>query len=1364
MYSVEDLLISHGYKLSRRVPAPPEEEREGRRQARARGRAARGLLNGCDHGPAALPHSRPPLGKGHASTSETSHRAPRAHGEPQSACAPRTPELGFYDQPVLRWSSQPQTAHDHAYWRRRGQEVGGFLGPRDREDLEGRGMAQAHSLPVHMREGPWEVGGRTENVMKKAVWEEELRMAAPAKWQTISLESWHQPRKLGRQMSDGDGERLFQDLYPFMQGEQVLNSQSKGKSQSLPRVLSPEGLSCMEIPIPLNDGHFPSVPKMPFYPPNCAPNLESTRNLEKSGSSAPLPRPKFGRPLKPPSYDSHQNSRVGMESSDSPDGQQADLCASYLSRANEPRLELCASDSGLEPPVYVPPPSYRSPLQHITNPYGDDAAPRPVCAGPRQQQHPAEVPSAGGQPPSRPLGTGTEYGASPRSPRAFPLQPRPTTAYDSSVLYIPFDDPRIRHFKLAQPQGFHPETQAAEMLYSSSPGTAPAPAHGNSQQDGAVLSPRSVRTPPGNASSSAPASPGPRWLWGHLPGDAENGSFPDQRDHGAVRGQWPAVGGSPRGHPEGPAPSPGPQGESTCETRTTLKKFETGIQTKKSSKKKMNETIFCLVSIPVKSESHLPDIDTNNNDLKQSSDKKNRLDKSPALQEQSLLSMSSTDLELQALTGSMVGRTEFQKQDLGEPEEGKQTNDLRFLHPTKHRELKYSGSWPGHQYRDQQTQTTFTEDSKSPLPLPCEKPGGSPKAVLTPRFSDPIASEAHLPGVLASSHQSQRPHAHHLKGQMSLSPSSNSAFSKTSSCISHAPVLKAGPTQPCVDGRGRDASPVPRGEVVKGETTGPCNSQQLFGQFLLKPVSRRPWDLISQLESFNKELQEEEESSHSGSGRSSEDSDTEWQCEGHVDTTAKSRGLGEAGQVQRAEAALGRLAPEEPGPRSGRVKSKSESWSEEQKLGRPHVPPWSLGPVTVVGGRAAASLSPRTSPVTENRDQEAEHRMNQPAVSLGPVNAVTSSKSSDTKPVLSSEPAELRQPGESQELPGMSISGGPGAAAPRKAGGGGEQGPRLPLFLASKARGLSAPDLRSVGLLPAPERSAEKSDGSLGEASAIEIPPNESLQARAARILGIEVAVESLLPGAQRTGQNEHPEPDGSVCGPEAPRKEAASSSAQPDDPAVSTDAFYGRRKCGWTESPLFVGERDGARRVAPTSEHVSVDRTVPSKVPSPEPQPRPQEFTSCDHRDTETKPPFRSTLFHFIERTPSVAGAEKRLRSTSKVIESLQEKLASPPRRADPDRLMRMKEVSSVSRMRLLSSRSADSVEEAEDLKAERVPPGGPVSPNAGDLRVGHPLPVSKGAPSLEEDGHPAAQREKTVQQDFWCPDSYDPSRVERV
>lgn len=94
MYSVEDLLISHGYKVSRSIPAPPGDERKGRRQARSHARAGQDLPNGCDNGRAALPRSKPSQGKGHASTSENSHHTPRAHGEPQSASAPRAPELG----------------------------------------------------------------------------------------------------------------------------------------------------------------------------------------------------------------------------------------------------------------------------------------------------------------------------------------------------------------------------------------------------------------------------------------------------------------------------------------------------------------------------------------------------------------------------------------------------------------------------------------------------------------------------------------------------------------------------------------------------------------------------------------------------------------------------------------------------------------------------------------------------------------------------------------------------------------------------------------------------------------------------------------------------------------------------------------------------------------------------------------------------------------------------------------------------------------------------------------------------------------------------------------------------------------------
>lgn len=117
--------------------------------------------------------------------------------------------------------------------------------------------------------------------------------------------------------------------------------------------------------------------------------------------------------------------------------------------------------------------------------------------------------------------------------------------------------------------------------------------------------------------------------------------------------------------------------------------------------------------------------------------------------------------------------------------------------------------------------------------------------------------------------------------------------------------------------------------------------------------------------------------------------------------------------------------------------------------------------------------------------------------------------------------------------------------------------------------------------------------------------------------------------------------------------------------------------------------------------------------------------------------------------------GSQK-LRSTSKVIESLQEKLASPPRRADADRLLRMKEVSSVSRMRLLSSRSAESMEDAKEERGPGVPPGGLGSLTREDLacKEENGLSVSKGALSWEENRHLAAGREKrTMDQDFWCP-----------
>lgn len=1330
MYSVEDLLISHGYKPARDAPAPREDKSERCRSRRTGPQAGQGLLNGYKDGPTAHAHSRTALGTGHVSNSEKHSSKPRGHREHQSSSS-RTPEAGFLNQPSLAWSSQPQSGRDHIYWSRGRQEGSGSLCPRDREEVEVRRMAQAHSLPIHVRESPWEVAGRTEHVMKNALGEAELRMLTPAKWQDMTLESWEQPRKLGRQASDGDGQKRsqerFEDLYQFVHGEHMLTSQNRKKSQSLPRALSPKSLNFTEIPVPLHDGHIAGVPKVPPYPPSCPPPLEPTRNLEKTSSSGPFPRPKFGKPLKTPCHGSQPQPRGegGFQ-----DHQHRDPRGSHPTRSKDPGHELGMLDTGLEPPVYVPPPSYRSPPQHIPNPYLEDPIPRHVSSSQSQQQQLPEKPEAGCPLPSGSLAARDLYNAMPGSPPpGLPPHPYPVATHGGSIQYIPFDDPRIRHIKLAQPPEFYEEARLEDTSYNSGFIATQDPALGKRQYNDALSAPRGPIPPPVNERGSTFTHSSPQWLQGQLPMSIEPGGFPGQTEHHGMRGLTTDVRDS---KVESHASSPQPQSEGPCKAYTKLRKFETGIQSKKSSKKS-NATIFCLVSVPVKSESLVPDTDTNN-DVKLGADKNHGLCQGPALEEQSLLSMSSTDLELQALMGSMAWRRTSPRQVLGESEDG-QTDDPRTLHLIKPRELQASSSWPGHQYRDQQTQTSFPEDSKSSQLLPATKPGEASNAALTPTCPDNTASEVHLHAALASSDSSQKPSVPHLRGQMSLSPSRNSAFSRTSSTINQTSMPKG------ASGQLFSANPVPKPEVVKGESTiGQCNSTQLFGQFLLKPVSRRPWDLISQLESFNKELQEEEESHGVSSGGNSEDSEAE-QPKDCADSSAKTWGH----QETRTEQRPAELALEDAGPPEGRL-GESQNRSKEPKPGHPCAHSKSLGPSQEEGSRGVPIQWGDGNLSAEQKSQKALNGICERDISPRPVSRIAPV---DTK---AASLFCLAEPRGSQELTKVNNALGSvqlGRETPTRVDSGRDT-EVLPCVLpplADRCRGLSTPDFPSLELTLGQEQRAYKSECQ-GSENTEEVLPSESLQERAERILGIEVAVESLLPGARRTEQSQLPEPGASACSPRSSREDSQPSLASPEDPTVATDAFYGRRKCGWTESPLFVGER--APQAAVGSD---VDGFPTSQATSPEPE-----------KKEEAKPPFKSTLFHFMEKSTNVVGPEKRLRNSSNVIESSQGKLVPLPKRADSARLVRMREVNSLSQMRCLSSKSADSMEEPDPLKVIKSPAWpseGLTSPSGKDqARQAEYLP----SVSQNENGHPEVPREKMSDQDLWYADSYDPSRVERV
>lgn len=250
--------------------------------------------------------------------------------------------------------------------------------------------------------------------------------------------------KTGRPMFDGHGEKVFQDLYPFDPGEHTVASQNKRKFQSLPRVLSPESLSFTEIPIPLHDGHFPGIPKVPPYPPSCPLHLEPTRNPEKTESQALFPGLGSGNPLSLRLMAPSHSPRVEKIVASFQERQHKEPHSSFLPRSRDPRHELGVLDCGLEPPVYVPPPSYKSPLQHIPNPYLEDSMPRTVSNSQGPQQHLPETPGAGSPFPSGSLVSESHLEAVPGSPpKGVPPHPFSAAACGGSIQYIPFDDPRI---------------------------------------------------------------------------------------------------------------------------------------------------------------------------------------------------------------------------------------------------------------------------------------------------------------------------------------------------------------------------------------------------------------------------------------------------------------------------------------------------------------------------------------------------------------------------------------------------------------------------------------------------------------------------------------------------------------------------------------------------------------------------------------------------------------------------------------------------------------------------------------------------------------------------------------------------------
>ncbi|NWS67549.1 JCAD disease, partial [Crotophaga sulcirostris] len=1314
MFSVEDLLISHGYKLSKNPPVSYENRYDGYRHEVTGNRSAQRTLNGFEAESRAGAYSKKPLVKTSSSSTESSHESQGRpaglgyHHDLQGLSTFHTSEGGVYDRPQLTWSSQPKPDKDLAYWRRRGQDFSVLLSYSQKDSMEMKGLAASPGVPRHPRESQLKVG--TGAGYLRSGLQESCKMPSDCKWQSLGMESWNQPKKVGRQMSEGDREKLLQELYSLTLGDNILSTHNKGKSQSLPRVLSPESMRCVEMPSLNNSNNSLNVTKTPSYPPTRL-SVEQAKHPEKGGHFLPLVKPKYGRPLKPPSYELQRQTRAPTETVGFQDHYQKNEPISYLAKVQEPRQDACIQDSGLEPPVYVPPPSYKSPPHQNVTPHPLNEVPNTDTYASSDQQCPAErVASC-----QRPAMNTSEVGSDPckdnHLPHGKPSHARRPADYLRSVQYIPFDDPRIRHIKIAPPEGLQDNTKYTENACSPSSG-ALWERDLEVQYNSAFLDASNLSNSAKGERTSDSSIHSNRWLAPSVR-DQENCALLDQRDSCSTTNHSPCNEASTE-YTKGKLAVRNSHMDSTCETVTKVKKFEpgTGMQSKKSSKKKMNETIFCLVSIPVKSESNLPDTDRNNN-ITQSPDK-NGFDNNGALQEQSLLSMSSTDLELQALTGSMTNKNELQKQELWRPEGFKQMNDLRFVQPAKHRELKYSGSWPGDQYKDQQTQTNFTEEPKSPQFFHGTKPGQpNSNNLLSPkRIGCTPSTIGSKQTGLPSDERSCRQSTYSMKGQMYLSQSSNSAFSRTVSSVLQSPSPKAHQSQP-VPAQERENGLLFKGDVVKGEAGTPCNSKELFGQFLLKPVSRRPWDAISELESFNKELQGQEESTSSEEDLES----AAVSLQANALTQRRASRNEKSKQEPKHGGKSETVMPEMPVFKSERVKSKSESWSMGTEHGG------ELGCVASQGSSQPGGSSKGVRPadgslITEIRMGEAKSRTSKQSVPVDPLQRVLSSSPSSSCHSNPFNNPVLQEMSEDQSyLDFVKLSKGATPTNDTIL----ERGSVLRLSLTKRNQGHSEPDLRSVGLDVAPGPGANNSDHISNE-NAVEIPVNESLQARAARILGIDIAVESLLP-------DDHVGPhSGASTANGAQDFESSVVNTVSDKEGKKDVSYESRRKCGWTESALFVGA--GGQSLYPdecqtTHQEASAKPLVAEQVPE-------QPVSSSQGEDQ-----------NLVCKSAVYQHSEKRVRSTSKVIETLQGKLTSPPSRTAMDRLVRMKEVDSVSRMRRLSIKSADSGEEVDEEKLSRVQ-------EERGSKLASSGSVSKRVISLSENGYLGGMDKKKIDRDF--------------
>lgn len=285
-----------------------------------------------------------------------------------------------------------------------------------------------------------------------------------------------------------------------------------------------------------------------------------------------------------------------------------------------------------------------------------------------------------------------------------------------------------------------------------------------------------------------------------------------------------------------------------AETITQVKKITpySGSESIRKDKRRVSETIFCLVSVPV----HTP-----TNIRKDSADQNNN---------QTLPSLTCADTFAVGLKESLNVRSKSVNEIPIKPHyfhiQTSSTSSMRnykraplrkeiidawALQASEEKELCYAGSWPGNQYRNQETQTG------SPLTVVKSAELESPSMG---QDSDLSVADTSTDNALETDTNSH--YGYPMAGQKNLHPSSNSAFSRLNHSPTELPVdsfLQSNHSSSTSVLNQKDK--LTQSPKKSSSTLTESAEQEVFGQFLLKPVNRRPCDVIGALENINKEME-----------------------------------------------------------------------------------------------------------------------------------------------------------------------------------------------------------------------------------------------------------------------------------------------------------------------------------------------------------------------------------------------------------------------------------------------------------------------------------------------------------------------------